>query len=260
MQNESAEVWLERFAALDANYFYAAGLLVLLCTLALNVRVINELTRARATLAQKPPEPGTTPSHVVFSDKLLGIPLLPGLLNRPLWVKNPTSDFSRFTRRDGDWVNRGDALIEFVLVNRIFFPPVIARVRSPVSGRVVFTNSLLFESGAERDPEWSNFLCVIEIPRGEWVPATMDETFGHFCDALWDYRQSVLQKSRDNSFPIHPDEVIKRELAALTSRAPAIIPKNAGLYRERIDSLNLYHPRGIGSPLNLAAATEHASA
>jgi len=204
-------------------------------------------------VTSKPQTPtGETPSHVVFSDRVLGVPPLPGMLDRPLWVKNPSVHSFPSYRRCGDWVNRGEPVASFLIKNRILRNPVFASVRSPISGRLMYTNdSTPFGPPGKPISDWMSFIFVLEIPKGEQVPTTLETTFGEFLNILWEHRESVLQKPRDGSFPVYSDEVIEREFAAVRKLAPVVIPKSEGTYQERVDWLNLHHPHGIGSSVNL---------
>lgn len=218
----------------------------------IDIRNAVRSIKASSTLTEKPPKSGVTPSHIVFSDKVLGVPPLPGMLDRPLWVKNPSPlSFASF-RKCGDWVNQGDPIVSFLIKNPIFRNPVFAAIRSPISGRIIYTNdSSTFGKSGQPIEDWLSFLCVIEIPKGEEVPTVLEGAFGEFCDVLWDHRESVLQTPRDGSFSAYSDEVIRSELTAVRKLAPIVISKNEGTYQKRIDWLNLHHPQGIGSPMNL---------
>jgi hypothetical protein len=91
------------------------------------------------------PEPkpvGATPSHVIFTDKVLGIAPLPMILDRPLWVKNPDPIYFSSFRRCGDWVNRGEPIVSFIVKKRILRDFVFATVRSPISGRLIYTSGV----------------------------------------------------------------------------------------------------------------------
>jgi hypothetical protein len=217
----------------------------------LDIRKAIRSINVSSALPEKRPKSGTTPSHVVFSDKVLGVPPLPGMLDRPLWVQNPSLSFASFTRC-GNWVNRGDPLVSFVLKRRIFGNDVIASIRSPISGRLIYTSEgSAFGPSGQTVADWRSFLFMIEIPKGEEVPTILASTFEEFCAALWDHRESVLQKPRDGSFPVYADEVIRQEIDALRKLVPVVVSKNEGTYQDRIDWLNLHQPHGIGSPTNL---------
>jgi hypothetical protein len=257
MQNE----WVDRFAedvmAIDAGM--ALVVAVLTGILISNLWIAGKIQEVRAAMAEKPRKPGTTPSHVLFSDKVLGVPVLPGFLDRPLWVQNP--NFGGFVsfRRQGDWIEQGETIAELVIKNRIFPNPVVARIRSPISGRLLYTNnSFPFGMAGEPSADWLHFLCVIEIPVGEEVSTDIWTAFGEFSELLWTFREPVLQKPKDGSFPPYPDEVIRRELDTLLSRKAEVISKDQGSYRRRAEWLNLHVPHGIGSSLNLAQQSSFA--
>lgn len=205
--------------------------------------------------AQKPPTDKpkrATPDHVVFSDKLLGLQPLPGMLDRPLWVINPSPIYFASFPQEGSWVNRGDSLMSFLVKQPLFRNPIFATVKSPVSGRLVYTNRTTpFGSRGKAAAHWLNFLCVIELPKGERIPETMEEAFNSFFDVLWEHRESVLQKPTDGSFTAYSDDVIKEQFSKCREQAPVVISKQEDTYQDRIDYLNLHYPHSIGSSLNI---------
>lgn len=226
-----------------------AGILaVMVMILFVNVRVASEVAQAVAAMPKTVER--STPAHVVFTNNLLGVPPLPALLDRPLWLVN-TWGFLPFPRC-GNWVNRGDPLVQFVVKKPIFGSHTIATVRSPIAGRVIYTNDASpFGGSKDTTCHWMQYLCVIEIPRGETTPVTCREIYAEFLDTIWEIRHNLLKKAPDGSFPEYSDETIRSEFDSLRDSSPSVFSKSIADYQDRIDWLNLNYPHGIGSVVNV---------
>jgi hypothetical protein len=196
----------------------------------------HNLKKGDVIMASDAPAPeDVTPSHVVFSDKVLGVPKFPLMLNRPLWEINaPDINYVVFRKREGDWINEGDPVVSIHVKNSTLFKArVLAEVRSPISGRLIYKNGTAPYDGSKGEStilNWLDFLFVIEIPKGERVPTTSEKAFGEFCNVLWEHREALLKKPFG-----HSDEHIQREFGALQKLTPVVIFKNEGDWQEQID-------------------------
>lgn len=161
------------------------------------------------------------PSNVVFTDKVLAIPTLPTELINRIGLRDLGS---RLTA--GQWVNRGDVIIPFVLKeSTIFKDMVLAEIRSPISGRVRYcgTDPVQRPTGNANFDRLNSF-CLIEIPENELgrIPSTMETTYGNLCDALWQHRKSILQLPQEESFS---DETIRKMLLDIRSASPNVVSR-----------------------------------
>ena len=223
-------------------------MVLLLGILASCLYIATHVKRLADALSKEPAKPGTAPPHVVFSDRVFAVGPLPGMLDRPLWLKDPSDSFGAF-RRCGDWVNQGDPIVSFVVKKRIFRDFATATIRSPIAGRLLFTH-LAFGATMQPSVDWLKYLFVIEIPDGEYLPTTLHDSFREFAETIWTHRKSLLQQPPDGSFKPYSDEDIHNTLKQLRETAPVILPKTDA-YRERVSYLNLNCPHGIGSATNL---------
>jgi len=155
--------------------------------------------------------------------------------------------FGQFGIHDGEWVTTDDVVTAFLLKNPMFGNPKFGRIYSPICGRLIHHNDgTQFGRSDGSVEDHSNFFFIVEVPKGEYIPPTLETTFGRFCDAVWDHKEFATQKPRDGSFEPLTEDRLMQVLKTLRSMPPVVIPKSTGRYQERIDWLNLHHPHGIG--------------
>jgi hypothetical protein len=204
----------------------------------------------RRLILKEPPE-GTTPAHVVFSNRILALPPLPAVLDRPLWIQNASESFGTF-RNSGDWVERGDVLVSFIVTRGVFVKNAIAAIRSPVRGRLIHTNSSrIFNVHPITPPPWFEYMCLIELPIGERIPESLSEAFGELRDRISEHKRTLLKEPHDRSFPPFSDQQVEELLVEIAKLTPHILSKNEPPIRDVVEWHNLYKPHGIGSDLNL---------
>lgn len=107
----------------------------------------------------------------------------------------------------------------------IFGNDVVSPIYSPIAGRLFSCYRIPFGRATGNQADVTNFFFLIEIPEGEFVPATLQGTYRQFCHDVSENRKSLLQKCRDGSFAPWSDSEVDRVLAEVRSVAPIVLPR-----------------------------------
>lgn len=137
--------------------------------------------------------------------------------------------------------------MSFTVKRSMLGSDTVASVHSPISGRVVYISDP-FDGGTPQNRTNPNtYFFLLEMPKNErYAPPHLSRAFRRFSEVIWEHRSSLLKKSHDGSFPNYSDGEIEGMLRKLCDTEPVVISKSEGDYQQRIDSLNVHYPHGIG--------------